>query len=174
MADSTDIWTIAASGAAVASAVGAWLVYRGQTRQAHFELARSLHLDLTTGSVAEARNQLTVFRLGSGPYDATVLSAYFTLLWCFERVLRGRQSMTRSRVPTLRRSPAVRFLDEALAWHVEGWEQSLPAIRTLLRAYVPNLDDAESYRSFEDLAAALHAARVVPRAQPALLPSTAS
>jgi hypothetical protein len=55
---------------------------------------------LTTGSTAQARDVLEHLRNGTGHRaDAqsevhTVLEARFALLWCFERILVGRRSLT--------------------------------------------------------------------------------
>ncbi|MER5638002.1 hypothetical protein ABT095_13710 [Kitasatospora sp. NPDC002227] len=167
-----DPWEIASGVGAVASVVGAWAVYRGQTRQVDFELARTLHLDLTSGEVALARDLLTTFRTGQRPYGPEVLAAYFTLLWCFERILQGRRSMIRSPFDRLRRSAAVRFLDEALAMHLASWERNLPEIRQRLDAaladeYGDELRDRGLTVKFEALTRAVRAAGVLPARLPA-------
>jgi hypothetical protein len=169
---STDVWTIVSGVAAVASAVGALAVYRGQTRQVDHELARTLHLDLTTGDVARARDVVTSYRYGSLAYDEQVRSAYFTLLWCFERVYQGRRSMLRSRGGSRARSAAVRFLDSAIGWHVAEWEQAFEKVRASLRVDMPagghgELDDANSHNAFAELLSSLRRAGAVPPASAA-------
>ncbi|MDY0815468.1 hypothetical protein [Kitasatospora purpeofusca] len=170
-----DPWAIASGVGALASVAGAWAVYRGQTRQVDFELARTLHLDLTSGEVALARYVLVSFRRGQHPYGPEVLAAYFTMLWCFERVLQGRRSMIRSPLDRVRRSSPVRFLDEALAMHVASWERNLPEIRrrlneALAEAHGDELRDRGLTAKFEALARALRSAGVMPPPVPVALP----
>ncbi|MGY0461538.1 hypothetical protein ACW14Y_14920 [Kitasatospora sp. cg17-2] len=170
-----DPWSIASGVGALASVAGAWAVYRGQTRQVDFELARTLHLDLTSGEVALARYTLVAFRRGQQPYGPEVLAAYFTMLWCFERVLQGRRSMIRSPLDRVRRSSPVRFLDEAIAMHVASWERNLPEIRrrlieALAEAHGDELRDRGLSAKFEALAGALRAAGVMPTPPPVVLP----
>lgn len=168
-----DPWEIASGIGAVASVGGAWAVYRGQTRQVDYELARTLHLDLTSGEVAIARDVLTNFRLGRRPYSPDVLSAYFTVLWCFERIFHGRRSMIRSRLDRWKSSAPVRFLDDALCKHVASWERNLPALRSMLvtaldESHGGELHDKGLTTNFEKLAQALHASGVMPSAGPSL------
>ncbi len=131
--------------APVAGVVVAVIVYVGQTSRVNFELARSLHSDLTSGDVARARDQL-----GTLMYSSTqssnlkgdeLLVSYFTLLWCFERIYYGRESLVKSSLtrrlgkalsgavssptkPPLfahlvnHRSRAEIFFDDAIKWHV--------------------------------------------------------
>lgn len=171
-----DPWAIASGVGALASVAGAWAVYRGQTRQVDFELARTLHLDLTSGEVALARYVLVSFRRGQQAYGPEVLAAYFTMLWCFERVLQGRRSMIRSPFDRLRRSSPVRFLDEALAMHVASWERNLPEIRQRLNeapaeVHGDELRDRGLTAKFEALARALRSAGVMPTPAPVALPA---
>lgn len=146
-----------------ATGVAVW-TYREQSRQAAFELARSLHADLTSGDVARSRDVLGTYRRsGQDPRDEDelqdVLNAYFTLLWCFERVLAGRNALQRRPRwnPDL---PAVQFLDSMMHWHVEEWATSLPEIRMSLdrgvRAFRDReLDDRHSLTSFDKLCRAV-------------------
>lgn len=129
-----------------------------------FELARNLHADLTTGSTAQARDALEHFRNGTryrqtGPDDhpleegtQEVLEAYFTLLWCFERILVGRRSLT-GQQEWNNTAPAVAFLDSLITWHLKRWAERWPAVRDGLKSAnrVPDLRDHDSLTSFCDL-----------------------
>jgi hypothetical protein len=136
---------------ALLSAAVAVLVFLRQRRQSDFELARSLHQDLTSGEVARARDLLgTVHYAGSrtladaGAAEA-VRAAYFTVLWCFERIHAGRL--------VLARSPAARaFLDELIRWHVAEWWRGLDYVKTALIAHFGELYDADSRKSLDHLA----------------------
>ena len=60
-------------------------VYLGESRRSDFEVARTLHLDLTSGEVAQARQQLGTLRYGTPEAvraldPAAAVTAYFTLL----------------------------------------------------------------------------------------------
>lgn len=135
---------------ALLSATVAILVFRRQRRQADFELARSLHQDLTSGDVAHARDLLaTLHYPGSRVLDdpagaEAIRSAYFTVLWSFERVHAGRQ--------VLANAPAARtFLDDLIRWHVAEWWQRLDDVKAILVAHFAGLDDTESRRSLDQL-----------------------
>jgi len=98
---------------AVSAAIAVYAVYwarrsaRGTFAHTGYELARTLHADLTTGATAQARDVLEHFRSGTryhepGPAGLPptastqeVLEAYFALLWCFERILIGRRTLSR-------------------------------------------------------------------------------
>lgn len=144
----------------IGAATVATVSYRGQL----FELARSLHQDLTTGSVQDARNTLGGVAHGGrvleGEQLEEGLDAYFRLLWCFERINAGYQVMGRHRC--LGRQPR-RFLADLITWHVQEWATNFrgagddPGIRAELdRALNPrDLHDTDSWRSFQELANAL-------------------
>lgn len=146
-----DMSNALATIAAVLSAFWAWWVYRAQSRAADFELARSLHEDLTTGEVARARDTLTRYRLsGQCESPAQVVRSYFTLLWCFERILHGRESIGRRTGSR----PALDYLDECLDWHLRQWRQDIPEVRQRIKADlgVTTLDDEHSLAGFSALA----------------------
>lgn len=154
----TWVSVISAVAAVAATAIGV-LVYQGQSRQAAFELARSLHAGLTTGDVVLARDVLGTYRRspaeGVGAELSEVLKAYFVLLWCFERILAGRRAMSRRRRANAD-SPAIVFLDQMVRWHLQEWATGLPEVRARLRHDVAehrgtSLDDAHSWSSFEAL-----------------------
>ena len=145
---------------AVVALVVAVTAYVGERRSSDFELARQLHLDLTTGDVAKARERLAALRdLGSHAVDINsteALASYFTLLWAFERVLYGRQSLLRRRTYAHRRllpaPEAVQYLDNAIRWHVTEWSLALPEARKLVSELINrDIDDKDSIKSLENL-----------------------
>ncbi|MET8507582.1 hypothetical protein ABZV60_23455 [Streptomyces sp. NPDC004787] len=157
---------VAMLSAAVAVYAAYWSRRTARVSFAHtaYELARTLHTDLTTGTTAQARDVLEHFRSGTRYQESSsddlpptaetqkVLEAYFTLLWCFERILVGRRVL----VFQARRNQtgsAVAFLDRLLAWHLVLWADRWPGMRTALKApgRVPDLRDHHSLRSFCDL-----------------------
>lgn len=137
-------------------------------RQAHiqhsredFELARTLHADLTTGTVAEARDRLgTVVFSKAPPVGKSVddvRQAYFTLLWCFERVEGERRSIAdRHAARSLYRdksNPAIAFLDDVIGWHVRFWREYFDTVRNWLEQQTgAEVDDKSSRAAFERLA----------------------
>ncbi|GGT26713.1 hypothetical protein GCM10010222_80620 [Streptomyces tanashiensis] len=153
--------------AAVSAAIAVYAAYwarrsaRGTFTHTAHELARTLHADLTTGTTAEARDVLEHFRSGTryretGPNNPPpiaetheILQAYFALLWCFERILIGRRSLTKQQNWNDTAS-AVIFLDELLAWHLKSWAERWPTIRAALKTSdrVPDLRDHDSLSSF--------------------------
>ncbi|MGW0734529.1 hypothetical protein [Streptomyces sp. NPDC002851] len=149
---------------AALSVVWARRLARGTFTDSAFELARSLHHDLTTGDVAKARDLLESFGRGARPQDAdgayaaTVRDAYFTLLWCFERVWAGRRSLVADQNHQETRA-AVKFLDEMITWHVAHWADSWPSLRAALTApdMVPGLSDGDSLAALRNLAEAVAA-----------------
>ncbi|WP_435208535.1 hypothetical protein [Streptomyces sp. bgisy034] len=156
--------------AVVSAAIAVYAAYwarrsaRGTFAHTAYELARTLHTDLTTGATARARDVLEHFRSGTRyretgpdglPHTAgtqEVLEAYFALLWCFERILIGRRSLTKQQAWN-DTGPAVAFLDDLLAWHLHRWAERWPALRAALKApdRVPDLRDHDSLGSFCDL-----------------------
>lgn len=156
--------------AVVSAAVAVYATYwarrsaRGTFTHTAYELARTLHTDLTTGDTARARDVLEHFRSGTRYHEPdpdgtpssaetqAVLDAYFALLWCFERILVGRRSLTNQQEWN-DTGPAVAFLDDLLSWHLERWAERWPSVRAALKApgRVPDLRDHDSLGSFCDL-----------------------
>ncbi|WP_406502369.1 hypothetical protein [Streptomyces sp. NBC_01602] len=157
---------MAAASAAIAVYAAYWArrTARGTFTHTAYELARTLHTDLTTGTTAHARDVLEHFRSGTryhqpGPDGLPptagtqeVLEAYFALLWCFERILIGRRTLSEQQNWN-DTGPAVAFLDNLLTWHLKRWAERWPTIRTALKApgKVPDLRDHDSLNSFCDL-----------------------
>lgn len=144
---------------ATTAAVYTVLQARVQHRRDDFELARSLHADLTTGAVAEARDVLGTVVYGkpvvSDAFDVEVVRrAHYVVLWCFERVEGGRASLAGRRGG--KPNPAVAFLDDLIDWHVAVWEPGFRRVRAWIaeRAKEPT-DDAQSRAAFDRLYEAL-------------------
>jgi hypothetical protein len=149
-------------GAIVALGAAAFAAFQAriQHRREDFEVARTLHADLTTGPVAEARDLLgaVVFTQATpaGKSVDDVLRAHFTLLWSFERIEGGRRSMAARRPKKIRErtgdNPVV-FLDEVIGWHVRFWRKGFDTVREWLeqQAGAP-VDDEDSRAAFERLA----------------------
>jgi hypothetical protein len=120
-----------------------WRVYTYQRRQNQLALALALHQDLTTGEVAAARDVIGTLWYADEPTrgpvtNKEVLTAYFTILWCFERIYAGDRTMranswwlSRSNRHT---SPPLDFLHRMIHWHVREWASYIVQIRGLIRA----------------------------------------
>ncbi|WP_346619645.1 hypothetical protein [Blastococcus montanus] len=147
--------SVSAIAAVLALGVAA-IVYWGQRYQSHMEIARLLHLDLTSGEVAMARELLGTLRYGNEAARAQIdpaasLTAYFTLLWCFERIRAGRVCLL-SGLGRLGRPRAVRYLDDLLQWHLVEWQAGLPIVRQRIGERIGSpVDDGQSALAFERL-----------------------
>jgi hypothetical protein len=139
----------------------ALVAYRSERRRARFERACALHRDLTTGEVAGAR--AITGHLHYGGFDvsgdghdvAAGLTAYFTLLWCFERLAAGRAALLRDSdsFGTVGKGDAVvQYLDELIAWHVAEYACGLAtARRKLAEAAGAEVSDNKSRAGFTQL-----------------------
>jgi hypothetical protein len=150
--------TAVVSSLVAVGAVGYTMVQtRFQYRREDFELARALHADLTTGAVADARNTLAIVSESKRGYVRKIdinriTDAYFTLLWCFERVYSGRQSMANRRARGRGTPDAVAFLDELVAWHVARWWEALADAQREIRVRTRNaIDDRLVRAGYEQL-----------------------
>ncbi|MGW0423284.1 hypothetical protein [Streptomyces sp. NPDC003015] len=127
-------------------------VFYWQRRHGDFDLARLLHADLTSGEVAKARDLLGTLLHSPGSFEPCNLpqarTAYFTVLWCFERLYAGRRAIedggTASRRP-------LRFLDLLITEQLTYWSVNLPRVRDELQQQLGTLDDAQSVWAFEEL-----------------------
>ena len=139
-----------------------------QRRRANMEIARSLHVDLTSGVVAESRRPLgevafaarersdagaTASEVGTALHGTVDLEEvrhhYFVLLWCFERVWHGREVVTADTV--FGRGQGEAF-DDMFRWHVHNWSRDLPVIKCLLDASdLGRVRDGDSAAAFADL-----------------------
>lgn len=154
----------------VTSLLVAVSAFRVQRRRANMELARALHVDLTTREVAKARDTL-----GTMVYDRAVMASgdmasrkarfigartdYFTLLWCFERIWAGRETITADERAGAN-GAACRYLDQAIRWHVLSWARDLPLVGHVLELELgSSLADEESWEAFGKLCDALLTAK---------------
>ncbi|ALL79945.1 hypothetical protein AD006_32495 (plasmid) [Pseudonocardia sp. EC080610-09] len=152
-------------------AVRAYRISRDASQQHLFELARSLHEDLTTGAVQEARGTLGFVVHSGARLDRTTLpdcmDAYFRLLWSFERVWAGREVIRKAGARGADKQPSpLGFLDDLVGWHVTEWARNIgqrreavaregvtarelrPRLHAAARA---GLDDADAFQAFEKL-----------------------
>ncbi|WP_406342019.1 hypothetical protein [Streptomyces sp. NBC_00648] len=91
----TNTALVSASIAVISACIAAYTT-RGNSARAGFELGRSLCSNLTSADTAKSRGILERYRRGTGPTDETsdiVLDHYFNLLWQFEQIHAGRQSL---------------------------------------------------------------------------------
>ncbi|MEU6965008.1 hypothetical protein [Streptomyces chrestomyceticus] len=150
-----EVW-VAGFSAAVALGAAAMSVWatRGVSSKESFALARSLYCDLTSENTSAARSALEFYWRGerrSVEQTRRVLDDYFALLWCFERIRAGRESLVRQRRLN-GTGPALRYLDDMIRWHVEEWARRWARIRHLIQQHIGVLDDHHSIRSFCHLA----------------------
>lgn len=141
-----------------AIALGAALVAlhaaRGNSVRAAYELAHSLYTELTSKDTAALRSTLTFYRLAeTRTADDTrrILDDYFALLWQFERIRAGRESLVGQRRLN-GTGPAVDYLDNMIRWHVNEWASQWIDIRTKIKEHVSNLEDHHSLKEFCKLA----------------------
>lgn len=129
----TAVAPVLSAFAALCSAYAAFRAFRishDASQQHLFELARSLHEDLTTGAVQEARDTLGSVVHSGEPLDRETLpdcmDAYFRLLWSFERVWAGREVIRKAdpRGADRQTSP-LGFLDNLVGWHVTEWATNI-------------------------------------------------
>ncbi|WDF43486.1 hypothetical protein PBV52_45260 [Streptomyces sp. T12] len=127
-------------------------VFYWQRRHGVFDLARLLHADLTGGEVAKARDMLgTLVHSPGSIRDDTlpeVRTAYFTLLWCFDRLYAGRRAIQNG--GTASRRP-LRFLDRLIGSQVAYWAENLPRVREELARHLGPIEDEQSLWAFEEL-----------------------
>lgn len=156
MSLSTIIALMSAAAALGAAALAAYTA-RGNSTRASFDLALALYSDLTSLDVARSRSALEFYRRGSAPAEQAhgdVLDHYFALLWQFEKIYAGREALDRQRLLN-GSSPAVRYLDEMIAWHVTEWAARWLELHNLLQTHLPagdTLDDCHSLQTFCRLA----------------------
>lgn len=96
---SESVAAVVSAAIALGAAFVALHAARGNSVRAAYELARSLYTELTSKDTAALRSTLTFYRLAeSRTADDTrrVLDDYFALLWQFERIRAGRESLVAS------------------------------------------------------------------------------
>ncbi|WP_353945778.1 hypothetical protein ABII15_32110 [Streptomyces sp. HUAS MG91] len=150
---------------------------RGNAARAGFDLARALYNDLTTDATAESRSNLEFYRRGNAPADqplAEIMNHYFALLWQFEKVYAGRESLARQQRLN-GTGPAVRFLDDMIGYHVSEWGSRWLQLHNLIDNQLgphDNLDDRHTLQSFCKLADHFPQAREATQAIRAAVPGT--
>ncbi|TQJ22933.1 hypothetical protein FBZ33_3195 [Micromonospora sp. A202] len=82
---------------------------------------------------------------GAAKHEA--VQAYFTLLWCFERIYVGHQTMGPGHPQ--------RFLAEAVRWHVLEWDREIGAAKRQLEDRPGEIDDLHSRDGLAKLGEAL-------------------
>ncbi|MGW6648871.1 hypothetical protein AMK23_19595 [Streptomyces sp. CB02130] len=131
------------------------------------EIARALHIDLTSGVVADARRPLgeLAFALRSGRESEEARDPgqvlrqcgieaeelrhhYFALLWCFERVWHGYRVISSDRLVGLGVGNEFAGM---LGWPVRNWSADLPAIKQALETEVGKIHDRDSARALASL-----------------------
>ncbi len=152
----SDVATLAISIVSLCTSVA---VFYWQRRHGDFDLARLLHADLTSGEVARARDLLGALLRSPDTFrdDALpdVRTAYFTVLWSFERLYAGRRAIedggTASRRP-------LKFLDRLIRWPLAYWSENLPRVREVLEQRLGTVEDDQSIEALVELErAVLHA-----------------
>ncbi|WP_210594300.1 hypothetical protein [Streptomyces sp. GESEQ-35] len=127
-------------------------VFYWQSRHGDFDLARLLHADLTSGEVAKARDLLgTLLHSPNSMCDddlPDVRTAYFTLLWCFERLYAGRRAIQDGGMASRR---PLRFLDRLISGQLTYWSLNLPRVRDELQQRMGPIEDEQSMWAFEEL-----------------------
>ncbi|MEU8780212.1 hypothetical protein [Streptomyces sp. NPDC048637] len=136
-----------------AAALALWTA-RGASRKDGYELARGLYRELTSPETAAHRSALEFYRRAARRTQReteAVLDHYFALLWAFEHVRAGRQSLDQQRRINGTK-PVVDYLDSAISWHVQEWSTRWTHLRQLIQEHVPELDDRHSISTFCELA----------------------
>ncbi|MEV5124736.1 hypothetical protein AB0K49_18400 [Streptomyces decoyicus] len=144
---------ISATVAFGAAALALWTA-RGTSRKDGYELARILYRELTSPETAAHRSALEFYRRAAHRTQReteAVLDHYFALLWAFEHVRAGRQSLDQQRRIN-GTGPVVGYLDSAISWHVQEWSTRWSHLRQLIQEHVPRLDDRHSISTFCELA----------------------
>jgi hypothetical protein len=185
IAFSAAFFSAAAGRRSAAASAASELTARRAYGQQLYELARSVHEDLTTGEVAEARDRLGTLvrarrRLWGNPiephhtHDTAIRDAYdpspdghrmaqlrrdwFTLLWCFQRVNAALDLLAEapSEVAHGRQRDPRNFLADLIRDQVRFLNTDATDVRAALEEYDKRpVDDRESSQAFRDLVAVL-------------------
>lgn len=83
-------------------------------------------------------------------------TAYFTVLWCFERLYAGRSAIQDGGMASRR---PLRFLDRMISGQLVYWSANLPRVREELEQRLGPVEDEQSRRAFEELKQAVLSAQ---------------
>ncbi|NEA56578.1 hypothetical protein G3I60_21175 [Streptomyces sp. SID13666] len=109
-----------------------------------------MYNELTSEKAAASRSALEFYRRSatrSEEQTKEILDHYFALLWRFEHVLAGRESLDAQRRLNGTK-PAIDYLDRMIAWHVEEWAARRQGLRDQIKEHIPELDDLHSLTTF--------------------------
>ncbi|WP_033324265.1 hypothetical protein [Streptomyces yerevanensis] len=151
---SESVAALVSAAIALGAAVVALHAARGNSVRAAYELARSLYTELTSKDTATLRSSLTFYRLAetrTAEDTRRIIDDYFALLWQFERIHAGRESLVGQRRLN-GTGPAVDYLDNMIRGHVNEWASHWIDIRTKIKEHVPNLEDHPPLKEFCKLA----------------------
>ncbi|MEV6105687.1 hypothetical protein AB0M28_13365 [Streptomyces sp. NPDC051940] len=127
-------------------------VFYWQRRHGDFDLARILHADLTSGDVAKARDLLGTLLHSPDSFrdDALpdVRTAYFTVLWSFERLYAGRRAIEDGGAASRR---PLKFLDRLISRPLAHWSENLPRVRAVLVQRLGPVEDDQAMQALVDL-----------------------
>jgi hypothetical protein len=127
-------------------------VFYWQRRHGDFDLARVLHADLTSGEVAKARDLLGTLLHAPDTVADDVLpdirTAYFTVLWCLERLYAGRRTIKDGGAASRR---PLKFLDRLISGPLAYWSDNLPRVREVVEQRLGPIEDDQSVQAFEEL-----------------------
>ncbi|MFF0000733.1 hypothetical protein [Streptomyces avermitilis] len=166
--------SVASAALALAAIAIAVRVHRTEHRRSRFETARSLLQELNSGETATVRQYIA--RLHYGHHDLgpnlsdpsqveSYFAAYYTMLWCFERVEAGRTSLVLGG-RGVGRDSVVEYLDSRLAWHVAEFACAIPQARAKLATAMLDgaVKDRDSVGGFLRLLSDLQARGIVDQA----------
>lgn len=147
---------LSATAAFLAAAI-AWTTFRGQL----FELARQAHIDLTTGEVGRARDILGGVRFQESdqiPADdvEAVRQAWFTVLWCFQRLAAARHRITAAGRTG---GAPLAYFDKLVADQLRFMNEDYDIVRRRIVLAVPVLSDDDSKKEFPGLFNGVHEGR---------------
>lgn len=165
-----DDWSAISSVASVVLALAAIAIavraHQTEHRRSRFETARSLLQELNSGETVAVRHNMARLHYGhqheqtpdlSDPSEVRLhFGAYYTMLWCFERIEAGRTSLVAGR-RRYGRDPVIQYLDSRLAWHVAEFACAFSTARARLAATATDgtVKDRDSVQGFLRLLSAL-------------------
>lgn len=164
--DWSAISSVASATLALAAIAIAVRTHQTEHRRSRFETARSLLQELNSGETVAVRHSMAELHYGhqhamtpdlTDPRQMrSHFAAYYTMLWCFERVEAGRTSLVAGRL-RYGRDPVIKYLDSRLAWHVAEFACAIPTARAQLAttAIDGKVRDRDSIRGFFRLLSAL-------------------